>query len=72
MVPMLNWINHSDTSLFYLINQQGRNGLFDALMPVLSDIELFLIPIAIFWMMLILKKDAKTRIVAIIIGGAPV
>ena len=67
MVPMLNWIKHSDTNLFFLINREGKNALFDALMPVVSEIELFLIPIAVFWVMLILKKDAKTRTVAIMI-----
>lgn len=64
---MLDWINQIDTSLFFLINDEGKNVLFDALMPVVSNIQFFLIPIGIFWLLLVLKKSAKKRTVAFMI-----
>ena len=64
---MLDWIKRIDTSLFFQINDAGKNTLSDVLMPIVSDIQLFSIPIAIFWLLLILKKSARTRTVAVMI-----
>lgn len=56
-----------DISLFYLINRGGQNVFFDLIMPIISNIKYFLIPIVLFWFFLVLKKDIKTRTVAVII-----
>jgi hypothetical protein len=56
-----------DISLFYLINRGGQNAFFDLIMPTISNINNFLILIGLFWFFLVLKKDIKTRTVAVII-----
>lgn len=56
-----------DISLFYLINRGGQNVFFDLIMPIITNIKYFLIPIGLFWIFLVLKKDIKTRTVAVII-----
>jgi undecaprenyl-diphosphatase len=56
-----------DISLFYLINRGGQNVFFDLIMPIISNIKYFLIPIGLFWFFLVLKKDIKTRTVAVMI-----
>jgi len=63
----LELIKTFDTTLFYKINQDWKNGLFDACMPVISDINYILIPVAFFWLLLILKKNVKTRAIALMI-----
>jgi len=64
---MWELIKNFDAGLFHLINQGGKNALFDAVMPVISDIRYFLLPAVVFWFMLILKKDVKKRTVAVMI-----
>ncbi len=56
-----------DISLFYLVNRGGQNVFFDLNMPIITNIKYFLIPIGLFWIFLVLKKDIKTRTVAVII-----
>ncbi|MBW2175382.1 MAG: phosphatase PAP2 family protein [Deltaproteobacteria bacterium] len=64
---MLELIKKFDTALFFMINRDWKNGLFDACMPVISEVQYFFIPIAFFWLFLILKKDVKTRTAALVI-----
>jgi len=60
-------INSFDKYLFDLINQGGRNALFDILMPIVSNSLYFVIPAVVLWVMLILKKDVKKRVAAVMI-----
>ena len=64
---MWKLFENTDISLFYLINRGGQNIFFDLIMPIISNIKYFLIPIGLFWFFLVLKKDIKTRTVAVII-----
>jgi len=61
----INFIEKIDVKLFYLINRDWQNVFFDVFMPIMSDIKLFLIPIALAWLFLVIKNNAKFRIVAI-------
>ena len=56
-----------DRTLFFLINRTGQNILFDVVMPVISNVKVFYIPIGIAWLLLILKGGLKARIAAIAI-----
>ncbi|MDP2643754.1 MAG: phosphatase PAP2 family protein [Desulfobacterales bacterium] len=56
-----------DIDLFFLINRSGENGFFDVLMPAMSNLKNFYIPIGLAWLFLIVKPQAKFRIVAILI-----
>ncbi len=60
-------IEKIDISLFYLINRDGQNPLFDFFMPFISNINNFFIPLGLFWIFLIVKKSAKHRTVSIAI-----
>jgi undecaprenyl-diphosphatase len=62
---MLRAIEQFDIWLFYLINRSGKNIIFDYFMPFISNERNFIIPIAIAWFYLVLKKSAKHRAVAI-------
>ena len=64
---MWKLFENTDISIFYLINRGGQNAFFDLIMPIISNINYFLIPIGLLWFFLILKKDIKTRTVAVII-----
>lgn len=62
---MIAYAQHIDTLLFQLINREWQNGFFNLLMPILSGIEYFYIPIAFFWLCLVIRKSAKRRTVAV-------
>jgi len=64
---MLSFIEKTDIELFYLINRSGQNVVFDFFMPIVSNLNYFLIPIFIFVIWLILKKSLKTRTIAVMI-----
>jgi undecaprenyl-diphosphatase len=54
-----------DISLFYLINRGLQNRFFDFLMPVVSNIFYFRIPLGLLWIGLIVWGGRKGRIVAL-------
>ncbi|GAB4368910.1 MAG: phosphatase PAP2 family protein [Calditrichia bacterium] len=56
-----------DIKLFYFFNNSIANSVFDVIMPVITDLDNWLIPIAIFWFYLIIKGGKRGRIVAILI-----
>ncbi|MBW1696300.1 MAG: phosphatase PAP2 family protein [Deltaproteobacteria bacterium] len=62
---MLAFIESIDISLFYLINRSGQNDFFDLFMPFISNIKNFYFPMAMFWLLLVVKKSTKTRVAAI-------
>ncbi len=64
---MFSFIEKMDIDLFYLINRVWKNFLFDAIMPIVSNLNYFLIPIFIFVIWLILKKSIKMRTIAVMI-----
>jgi undecaprenyl-diphosphatase len=64
---MLGFIEKIDIDLFYLINRTGQNLFFDALMPFVTNLKNFIIPIAIFVLWMIFKKSAKTRTIAVMV-----
>ena len=64
-VFMIAFVKKIDISLFYLINRDWQNEFFDVFMPFMSNIKNFYIPIALLWVFLILKKNAKYRAAAV-------
>ena len=64
---MWTFLTQIDIRLFYLINKTGKNAFFDILMPFISDIRHFYIPLGIIWVFLIAQKSVKTRTVAMAI-----
>ena len=66
---MFQLLKNLDIHLFYLINRNGQNALFDHLMPFISNERNFYIPIALVWLFLMIKKSVKTRVVALAVIG---
>jgi undecaprenyl-diphosphatase len=62
---MWQFIKSLDIELFYLINKSGQNGLFDFLMPILSNLKYFYIPLASVWLFLITRKGFRARSLAV-------
>jgi len=56
-----------DIAVFYFINQDCRNAFLDTVMPVASKLKYFAAPILICWLFLILNKNVKYRMIAIMI-----
>lgn len=44
---MLNFLSGLDLRVLHLINQGAKNALFDRIMPLISDVRVFLVPIAV-------------------------
>jgi len=64
---MWHFLEQIDIDIFYFINQECRNALFDMIMPVASKLKYFIVPIILCWLFLILKKNVKYRMIAIMI-----
>ena len=64
---MLEAINAFDIRLFYAINRGQENALFDVLMPIVSNLELFYVPIGLFWLFLVVRGGIKGRCAALAI-----
>lgn len=60
-------IEKLDIGLFYIINRDGQAQFLDWLMPIISNLNYFLIPLGLFWVFLITRKGAKCRTVAVAI-----
>jgi undecaprenyl-diphosphatase len=64
---MWQFLEKMDIALFYFINQDCRNAFFDMIMPVVSKLKYTIFPILLCWLFLILKKNTKHRMIAIMI-----
>ncbi len=62
---MLHLLTKFDVWLFYLINREGQNKLFDLIMPLISNEKNFLLPIGICWLVMVFqKKKIRLRVAA--------
>jgi len=62
---MWRLIEKADHGLFYLINRDGQTDFFDILMPILSNLNYFLVPFGLLFIFLLVKKNVKLRVLAI-------
>ena len=67
LAPLLETLAHWDTILFYLINLGTRNGLFDVIMPFLTNVKNWQIPLILVWVGLIIFGGKRGRIVAVLV-----
>ena len=66
---MLERLLEFDRWLFHLINGAGKNAVFDAVMPFLTDFSNFEAPLAVVWVMLIVFGGRKGRVAALTIAA---
>jgi undecaprenyl-diphosphatase len=64
---MLNPIQKLDQTLFLLLNRDMANPVLDTIMPFITDLHNWLIPIIVIWLGLILFGGKKGRIAAVTI-----
>lgn len=64
---MLKAINLFDIRIFYAVNRGHQNAAFDVLMPIVSNLELFLVPIGVLWLLMIVRGGIKGRCAALAI-----
>jgi len=62
---LLHFSQDMDIALFYLINRSGQNAFFDLLMPFVSNIRNFYIPIGLLWIFLMMRRNIRCRTVAL-------
>jgi undecaprenyl-diphosphatase len=65
---VLQW----DTSLFYLVNQGTQNRLFDMIMPLLSDFDLWRWPVLILALVTLVLGNRKARLTVVLMVVAVV
>ncbi len=64
---MLEWLYHIDVMFFLLINKTWANPFLDALMPVITNADYWLIPLFLVWLSLIIFGGTKGRTTALLI-----
>ncbi len=61
MSSFMSW----DRSAFEVINKWFTSGFFDAIMPTLSNMALWAVPLAIIWVVFFIRTDRYGRMVAL-------
>ncbi|NUO17908.1 phosphatase PAP2 family protein [bacterium] len=65
MTAELTWFEQWDRGVFGMINQMFTSSFFDAIMPLISDLKLWMIPLGILWLIFVIRTNRKGRIVAL-------
>ncbi|MCB1059318.1 MAG: phosphatase PAP2 family protein [Calditrichaeota bacterium] len=61
----LSWFEHWDRGVFGMVNQMFTSSFFDAIMPMLSDRTLWLVPLGLIWIVFFFRTSRRGRIVAL-------
>ena len=64
MAVSLGWLLGWDVKVFYLINGTLQNGIFDLLMPILTNLHNWRVPLGGVWIALIIKGGKRERWIA--------
>lgn len=67
---LLENLIQSDTTLFYLLNVKVQNGFFDFLMPILTNLNYWRIPIGLMVVLLLIfgKKRGRITVLLLVFG----
>lgn len=65
MTAELTWFEQWDRGVFGMVNQMFTSSFFDAIMPMLSDRTLWLIPLSVLWIVFFFRTSRRGRIVAL-------
>jgi undecaprenyl-diphosphatase len=61
----LSWLSSWDRSTFEIMNRLFTSGLFDAIMPVISNLWLWIAPLAVIWVVYFLRTNRRGKIIAL-------
>jgi undecaprenyl-diphosphatase len=69
---LLERIIQIDTSLFYILNNKATNVVFDFLMPILTNLDYWKIPLAMIVVLLAIfgKRKGRVAVVLLVLGVA--
>ena len=65
---MLEYIEKVDIELFYLINKEGQNTLFDYVMPIISNFNYFIVPLVLWGLFLLRRKPLMVLGVILVVA----
>ena len=65
MTGELSWFTAWDQGVFYAINSIFSSSFFDWLMPVISNWSLWQIPVAIGWLVYMLRGKKRARLIGV-------
>ena len=63
----MQFLINLDTTIFFFINRTMANIVFDYMMPFLTNLDNWKIPIVIIWVLLIWRGGRKGRVAAVLI-----
>jgi len=61
----LFWFSGWDRGVFVIINQAFTSGFFNLLMPVLSNLIVWLVPLGLVWIVFMFRATRRGRIIAL-------
>jgi undecaprenyl-diphosphatase len=61
----ISWFVSMDRSLFEFFNKTMTSRFFDIIMPVISDLLLWVIPAAIIWLIFIFRTNRRGKLIAL-------
>lgn len=65
MTTQLSWFEQWDRGVFGMINQMFTSSFFDAIMPIISDLRMWMIPLGVLWLVFFFRTSRRGRIVAL-------
>lgn len=66
LVKFFDTLSCWDTIWFYMINLQTQNGFFDLIMPALSDVKLWRVPLALAALAAVILGGRRTRVTVLL------
>ena len=66
--PVVDTLARWDVAFFYVVNNGTHNKLFDIVMPFLTNIDNWRVPLAVMWVGLLIFGGKKGRIAAVLAG----
>lgn len=61
----LSWFSSFDRGMFDVVNKMVTSGFFDAIMPVVSNLMFWLIPLGIAWLVFFIRTNKRGRLIAL-------
>lgn len=61
----ISWLSSADRAAFEILNKTFTSGLFDTLMPIVSNVLWWLIPLGVAWVIFFFVTDRRGKMVAL-------
>jgi undecaprenyl-diphosphatase len=61
----MSWLTSWDRTTFDIMNKSITSGVFDAIMPVISNLWIWLVPLSIIWVFYFIRTDRRGKMIAL-------